>query len=337
MKFGVRSSEFRKTIGRIFFALLFLALFFSPNPELRTPNFSALVLAAEKILPVKAEARVLRSKMKIGDEVRLILQVEHPRKYSVVPPNEKLDLSPFEIKKAEPVPSKKGQNRVQETYRFTLTVFQTGDLQIPPIPVRYADENGEPGEVFTEPVPVKVVSVGKKITDKDDIRPIKGPVSVGLLRFWSGLWSLLAAAFLIFLITKVTLRKLRERKDLESSKPPHERVKIELERLKNEGFLEERNHKEYYSGLSDILRRYLERRFGVEAHEKTSSEIRADLEKKMFEKDLMRMIGEVLDESDLVKFAKFAPGHELAGKLEKLILDVVEKTKPNEKGPSRKP
>ena len=112
---------------------------------------------------------------------------------------------------------------------------------------------------------------------------------------------------------------------------------MEFEGLKEKGFLEEKNHKEYYSGLSDILRRYLERRSGVEALEKTSSEIRADLEKKTFDKDVMDMIGEVLDRSDLVKFAKFAPGHELAGKLEKLILDVVEKTKPIEKGASRKP
>jgi len=293
-------------------------------------TFCGPVFAAGDV-NVTASARVLKSKMKIGDELRLLLQVEHPRKYSVVPPSEKLDLSPFEIKKVEPAPSRKGQNRVQETTRFTLTVFQTGNLQIPPIPVRYADESGEPNEVFTEPVPVKVVSVGKKITDKDDVRPIKGPVSVGLARFWSGLWSVLTAALFIFLITKITLRKLRERKDLESLKPPYERVKIELERLKDKGFLEEKNYKEYYSGLSDILRRYLERRFGVEALEKTSSEIRMDLEKKAFDKDLTRMIGEVLDESDLVKFAKQTPERDLAERLENLILTIVDATTQKEK------
>ncbi len=327
-KLGGGSSELGASMGRLSKIFLFLVFFLAPTSDLRPPT----LFAAERISPVTVQARVLKSKIRIGDEVRLILQVDHPRKYSILPPNQKLDLSPFEVKKAETVPVKKGQNRVQETFRLTLTVFQTGDLEIPPIPVHYTDESGEPGEVHSDPVPVKVLSVGKKLTDKDDVRPIKGPVSTGLFRFWTGLFSAMAALLFIFLAVKVTRRKLRERKDLESLKPPHERVKIEIQRLKNKGYLEEKNYKDFYSELSDILRRYLERRFGIEALEKTSSEIKLELEKKAFEKDLIRGILEVLSESDLVKFAKLTPDHALAGKLELGILTIVEATTPKEKG-----
>ena len=41
---------------------------------------------------VTVSARVLKSQVKIGDEVRLLLQVEHPRKFTVHPPDEKLAL-----------------------------------------------------------------------------------------------------------------------------------------------------------------------------------------------------------------------------------------------------
>lgn len=301
------------------------------TPVLLTALVLALTgvcVAAERLSPVSAEARVLKSRVKIGDELRLLLQVEHPRKFSVTPPDEKLVLSPFEIKRVESVPVRRGQNRIQQTFRLTLTVFETGDLQVPAIPVGYRDEEGNPGEIRTAPVPVKVVSVGKKITDKDDIRPIKAPVSLGLLRFWTGLGGLLAGALFIFFAVHVVRRVLKERKDLESRKPPHERVKIELARLKDKGFLEEKDHKSFYSGLSDILRLYLERRYGVEALERTSSELAEELLKRSFDAGLAREIGELLSEADLVKFAKFAPPYEHAQKLEALLLDIVERTRP---------
>jgi hypothetical protein len=284
--------------------------------------------AAERSSPVRAEARVLRSQVRIGDEVRLVLKVDHPRKYTVRPPDPRMMLSPFEIKSVEAVPLRTGQNRVEEMFRMTLTVFETGDLKVPPIPVHYTDENGNPGEAYTEPVAVKVASVGKKITDKDDIRPIKGPVSVGLLAFWNGLAFLLAGVLFVLLAVKIALRRIRLFKDRESRKPPHVRAHIEIERLKDKGFLEERKYKEFYSGLSDVLRRYLERRYGVEALDRTTSELEAELADLSLDPAVREEIHEVLTQADLVKFAKFAPPPELAPRLEREIEDVAERTKP---------
>ena len=290
--------------------------------------FSTAVFAADQTVNVSASARVLRSRIRIGDEARLLLSVEHPRKYSVTPPSEKLDLSPFEIKRVEPEVLRKGQNRIQETFRLTLTVFQTGDLKVPPIPVQFTDEAGNPGTVNTEPVSVKVVSVGKKLIDKDDIRSIKQPVSVGLLGFWMSLACFAIAVLFILLTILIVRRKIRERSEAESRKPPHERVKIELARLKDHGYLEEKNFKAFYSELSEILRRYLERRFRVEALERTSAELLEELKRLSLEKEILDEVREVLTETDLVKFAKYIPSYELAARLESLLLDAIEKTKP---------
>ena len=130
--------------------------------------FSTASFAADKAVNVSVEARILRSRIRIGDEVRLLLSVEHPRKYSVTAPSEKLNLSPFEIKRVEPEVLRTGQNRIRETFRLTLTVFQTGDLTVPPVPVEFTDEEGNPGKAVSEPVSVKVLSVGKKLTDKEE-------------------------------------------------------------------------------------------------------------------------------------------------------------------------
>lgn len=299
------------------YALAFLPLFTYSVP---------LVYAADA--NVSAEVRALRSRIRIGDEVRLLLSVEYPRKYSVTPPSEKINVSPFEVKGVNPEVFRKGQNRVRETFRLTLTVFQTGDLKVPPIVVQYTDEAGNAGQVATEPLSVKVESVGKKLTDKEDIRPIKKPVSLGLLEFWSTLFRFAAAALFIFLIVKISLRIWRDRNNAESRKPPHQRVKIEIGRLKDCGYLEEKNYKAFYSELSDILRRYLERRFQVEALESTSAELLEALKKISFENEVLNAVREVLTEADLVKFAKSVPSYELAARLETLLLDAVERTKP---------
>ena len=286
--------------------------------------------AAEKISPVHVTARVLKPKIKIGDEIRLLVQVDRPRKFTVTPLSDKMDLSPFEIKKVDASPTLRGQNRMQETYGLTLTVFEIGDLKIPPLTIRYEDESGRPGETRTETVLVTVVSVGKKLTDKDDIRPIKGPVSLGLLRFRSWVFGILAGFLTVVLTVKLVRRWLRRNKDLESRKPPHIRANIELERLKSQGLLEEKKIKEYYSGLSDILRNYMDRTWKFQTHEYTTAEILKFLKENNVDKDIIEKVRDVLEETDLVKFAKRVPERALAERLEKEILEVAELTKPAE-------
>ncbi|MBI3251957.1 MAG: hypothetical protein HYZ52_01375 [Candidatus Omnitrophica bacterium] len=132
-----------------------------------------LAAAAEQS-PVKAEARVWQAQATLGDEIRVSVQVEHPRDFSVIPPSPQTPLSPFEIKKIEFSPFRVGKNRVRETLDLTLTVFELGELKIPPIAVTAKSDTGRTVEVRTEPLAVKIVSVGKRVSDKDDIRPIKG-------------------------------------------------------------------------------------------------------------------------------------------------------------------
>ena len=287
--------------------------------------------AEERVSPVAATVHMIKSKIRIGDEVRLLVQVDRPRKFKILPLDPKINVAPFEIKSIDGAPVVKGQNRIQEIYGVTLTVFEIGDLKIPSFSIRYEDGQGNAGEAKTEPVSVKVVSIGKKLTDKDDIRPIKGPVSLDLEHFKDVLLSLTVFLLSVLLIVLIILRRIRESKNLESRKPIHERVKIELNRLKDQGFLEEKNYKAYYSEFSNILRRYLERRFTIEALDRTSTEILEELKSASLSGDITGKIAEVLNESDLVKFAKFAPNYELSGQLENMLSEIVESTTPDPK------
>lgn len=65
--------------------------------------------------------------------------------------------------------------------------------------------------------------------------------------------------------------------------------------------------KDYYTGLTDILREYIDRRFGVNAVEMTSSEI-IDALKHNSETQLVNdQLSEILAVADFVKFAGQRP------------------------------
>lgn len=273
--------------------------------------------------PVDVSVKALPAKVTLGDEIRLLIQVERPKVFSVIPPSNKLDLSPFEIKRVETSPDRRGQNRVRETFVLTLTVFQLGDLKIPSVPVEYQDSSGRRKTLMTEPVAVKVVSVGRRVSDKDDIRTIKGPVAFGWMR-WLG-WFLAACALLLAagLCVRLIRRRMKNAVDPESLKPPHERALLELGRLKEKDLLSHDNQKEFYSELADILRRYLERRFGVEAFECTTPEILSAMRKKTLDAGIIKKARQVFEQSDLVKFAKYLPPRSLADDLEAAIREIV--------------
>jgi hypothetical protein len=88
-------------------------------------------------------------------------------------------------------------------------------------------------------------------------------------------------------------------------RPAHEIAFEQLAAAEKEKLWQNGNYKEYHSRLSDIVRTYIEHRFGINAMELTTDEILASLKTMPArEKDLLR---HVLSLSDLVKFAKASP------------------------------
>ncbi len=291
-------------------------------------------LAAEG--PVRVKTRVWPTKATLGAEIRLAVQIDRPQNFTIEPPSPKTDIAPFEIKRVEPLSFIQRGARVEENIILIVTVFQMDEVTIPAIPIRYADSRGISGQIFTEPVSLKVVGVPRRITDKDDIRTIKGPLSLDTWAFWALIFAILAALLTIFLVIKVILRRRKKKAiDLESLKPPHERAVLELRRLQQKKLLEAGNAKDFYSELSDILRRYLERRFQIEALEQTTFEILRTLKEKEFETAVIDKTKRVLEEADLVKFAKVVPPRSLADELGGEIEAIVQMTKLVEPLPER--
>jgi hypothetical protein len=79
----------------------------------------------------------------------------------------------------------------------------------------------------------------------------------------------------------------------------------EIEQIKADKMVSSENSKEYYTKLTDTLRKYIEERYGFNAMEMTSSEI---IDRLMSTKDQKSLdeLRQLFITADLVKFAKYS-------------------------------
>lgn len=90
--------------------------------------------------------------------------------------------------------------------------------------------------------------------------------------------------------------------------PPHVIAMNALDNLAEKKLWQNGRDKEFHTELTDILRQYIEARFGVAAMEKTSDEILDELyELAESQKASLANLKQILSIADLVKFAKYHP------------------------------
>jgi hypothetical protein len=91
---------------------------------------------------------------------------------------------------------------------------------------------------------------------------------------------------------------------------PHEAALTELARIQREAAWRLGDDKGHHAAVSEVLRRYIEARWGFPALERTTFEIRRGLRAlSMREEDRTLLVG-VLELADMVKFAKLRTGAE---------------------------
>lgn len=164
----------------------------------------------------------------------------------------------------------------------------------------------------------------------EDIRDIKGPLNLPWEPGWL-LWALLfvviaaGAALLIYFL----LRR-RQKQIVPEGKPllPNEEALLELDRLRDEHLPEAGKIKEYFFRLSAIVRWYLERRFGVPASEQTTEEFLSNMYQKDFlSENQKKTMKAFMEQSDLVKYAKYQASLAECRKGDEVARQLVEETR----------
>jgi hypothetical protein len=130
----------------------------------------------------------------------------------------------------------------------------------------------------------------------------------------------------------ILLYRTRKRAIVGPPPPPPEPADLKalrrLQDLLDMGWLEGGKIKEFYSGISDIVRGYLEEAFKTPALERTTAEIARQLRRKTeISNERQLELKELLENCDLVKFAKFQPDSEEGRKDHATAVRFVEMTK----------
>ncbi len=255
---------------------------------------------------VEVAARVDTGAVLIGDVITYEILVTYDDTIVVEKLPRGVNLTAFHIRDYRAIPKTKLANDLwQEGGQYRISVYRPGLYVIPPVPVRYHGRSGQSGELITQPITVEVKSMG--VTEEDTLRGIKGPKSIPV-RFPTWIWGIPAA---LILAGAAVFSVLKRRRRTSTAAPEPATIVLdevaEFDRIPAADFIRSGDFKLLYTLVSDAMRRYLARRYGVNAMELTLAELAASLESVGVDaKDIGDMIS-FLEKCDLVKFARFIP------------------------------
>lgn len=191
---------------------------------------------------------------------------------------------------------------------YLLQNFSIEDISIPPLPVYVITEN-DTTLLFTEPFELTFSSVIQ--SEEDPLKPLKPNFSFDRI-LWPWLLGLLALLILGYFIYQKYFKKEEQPVIQKRAVPVFSNPVTVLENQLNdirEKHTQDVNkdYKWYYSELGDALRAYIEDLYKIPALESTTRELLRYMDAFGVDAELIKHIRSVLNEADMIKFAKVTP------------------------------
>jgi len=237
--------------------------------------------------------------------------------------------SSFEIIDEKEIETIRIKSKNKFIKKYSLIQFDSGSFIIPKQKVIINNKIK-----FSDSIPiyvanVKVDTLKQKLYDIKPLAYVNKSYEKLIKRILFG--SIILLIIIGFLFTY--FYKKRRKKLLEKEILPFDRAINELKLLEEEKPKLQNEFKDFYSKLTDIVRRYIEDEVKLDALESTSQELILKLEKLIdkgnldLEKETVKNLKRVLENADLVKFAKLTPETNVATNDCKVVEVVVLKTK----------
>jgi len=268
---------------------------------------SGAVLAADEGVSVSAQFDKYRAT--VGDPVNYTVTLACPPDYKLTIPEKQDELGPWEVKEFKVFQEKK--DKLYSYLNYTLAAFTTGDVIIPEISFQFTNSGNSPVTVRTSSAEIYIDSILSLDRSAPALKDIKAPL---YLRVPAGVYilgslaavGLGAGAWFWYRKFQKNLPGL-PRESAEPAIPPYRVALDELEKLGGSGLIEEGKLKEFYTALSDIVRRYLGAVYSIDTLDKTTGEIYQELRQNVPDKKALVAMKDFFEECDLVKFAKYKP------------------------------
>lgn len=215
---------------------------------------------------------------------------------------------------------------VRKTY--TLEPFLSGDYRLAPMPVRFRKQaepagpgdnstnRGDPWphQIETDELTIKVTSLLAKDHQELVLNPMRGPVPLppGPIPVRTLLIGLAGVALAIGGLLLIWRRyRSTDPHQAALTLPAHDLAYRQLQEILDEKLIERGESKLFFSKISDVLRNYIENRFGLLAPRRTTEEFLGDISRDApFPAEQRELLGVFLQDCDLVKFAEHQPSPE---------------------------
>ncbi len=296
-------------------------------------SFLTNVLLAQEI---HIQSRLDTNLIKIGEQTKLIVDVQYPKEISVSWPLmqdtiiDKLEIVDLIL---DTISTQKDMNHFLINY--TITSFDSGYYVIPSqIIINKKTNDTLKSRALMFAVATLVLDTTKQNTIFDIKAPIEAPWTLFEFLLENYPYLLLGLLLIALILVALWFIKKQKNKVLPPVKKmiPKEAAHIvalrELEDLKEKKLWQSNRIKLYYIELSDIIRNYLENRFKVNSLEQTSQEIFDTIQRgRILTDEQLSQLKQILSTSDMAKFAKAKPMANENDLALKNAFDLIENTK----------
>ncbi|MAM28167.1 MAG: DUF4381 domain-containing protein [Flavobacteriaceae bacterium] len=286
-----------------------------------------LILLCSFVSNAQISSGVDTTQIRIGEEIKYTVSVQTDSTDLVVFPEGQTFL-PLEVIESYKVDTTYEQTKMRLIKKYGLTQFDSGAYTIPPQKIAINERM-----FMTDSVAIDVRDVAVDTT-KQKMFEIKPAIEVDRPPFDFWKWVPWIVGFLILagIIGYILFRRKKIKEAKEQQLPPYEEALVALKTLDDSTLLKENKSKEYYSLLTEIVKRYLDREVDETALESTSDELIARMQLLKdggnfdFEKEDIKRLDAILKRADLVKFAKMQQAENQALADRAAVEDIINHT-----------
>ena len=280
---------------------------------------------------VEIATKIDSSNILIGDQVHLRIDVKQSPKLRVLFPafNDTITGEIEILEEQDKDTTWLTNKEIQIEKDYLVTSFDSGFHYVPPMKFIVESANRK-DTIQSRPLSLTVHTMPvDTLTEILDIKaPYEAPLSFAELVPYIAIGLLIVFIILLayFIIKKRKKNEpvFKRQKPLE---PPHVVALRELNALSEKKLWQQGRVKEYHSLLTEIIRRYIERRYQVHAMEQTSDEIIEALMNHDIPGEAFDELKALLSLADFVKFAKATPLPEENDKSYQQAYNFVRRTK----------
>jgi len=262
-------------------------------------------------IPISVSTQLDTSLATIGDPVFYQVQLNYPQGTEFKLPALGPKLGQFEIQDQLLTPPERSKSGMVRSWTLKLAAFDTGKITIPPLEIR-AYSDGDTSKVLVFKTDQKVVEVFSVLPPgQADLKDIKPPLPLPRVIPWD--WIIFIFLILAIAVSWYYCYRKWHSKDPaqyfepQYLEPPAVIAHRKLTQLKKNYSALPDKRRDFYFGMSQILRAYLERRFYILALEMSTDEIVGVLTATQLDQEQTQKLEEIFNQLDRAKFASIYP------------------------------